>query len=65
MNMTDNKQLLTVSDLHEFVGISRQRMWKLRQKPDFPKPDMVLGSAQGWYAETIERWMSERRGRLD
>ena len=42
-------------------GISRQRVQQIVSRPDFPKPDAVLGMGKVWRTEDVERWIQEHR----
>jgi predicted DNA-binding transcriptional regulator AlpA len=42
-------------------GVSRQRVQQIVSRPDFPKPDAVLGMGKVWRTEDVERWIQEHR----
>lgn len=45
-----------VSEVAELLGVSRQRVSKLRERPDFPDPLGELAQGPIWDLEAIKRW---------
>lgn len=45
-----------VSEVAEVLGISRQRVSKLRERPDFPDPIGELAQGPIWDLEAVEGW---------
>jgi predicted DNA-binding transcriptional regulator AlpA len=43
-------------------GISRQRVYQLTCRRDFPTPVAELGQGKIWLADDIEAWIAQRRG---
>jgi prophage regulatory protein len=48
-------------------GISRQRVWQLTTRSDFPKPYDVLEQGKVWRKNDVEEWIAKKRpeDRLD
>ena len=42
-------------------GISRQRVYEITSRPDFPRPLADLVQGKVWRAEDVEAWIAERR----
>jgi predicted DNA-binding transcriptional regulator AlpA len=42
-------------------GISRQRVWQLTTRSDFPEPYDVLGQGKVWRKNDVEEWIAEKR----
>jgi predicted DNA-binding transcriptional regulator AlpA len=47
---------LGTADIARLLGVSRPRVWQLRQQPGFPKPAGEEGGREYWYESTILRW---------
>jgi prophage regulatory protein len=43
-------------------GVSRQRVYQITSRPDFPPPVADLAQGRIWLADDVEAWIS-RRGR--
>jgi prophage regulatory protein len=44
-------------------GVSRQRVYQLTRRADFPKPVQVLAQGAVWRAEDVDAWITRRRSR--
>jgi predicted DNA-binding transcriptional regulator AlpA len=42
-------------------GVSRQRVYQLTRRADFPKPVEVLAQGAVWLAEDVDAWIAQRR----
>ena len=45
-----------VTEVAEIIGVSRQRLSKLRERPDFPDPIGVLAQGPIWDLDQVEAW---------
>jgi prophage regulatory protein len=45
-------------------GISRQRVYQLTRRGDFPRPAADLGQGKVWFTDDVEEWISNRRRRV-
>lgn len=45
-----------VTEVAELIGVSRQRLSKLRERPDFPDPIGELAQGPIWDLEQVEAW---------
>ncbi len=46
-------------------GVSRQRVYQITSRRDFPEPVATLQMGNVWLAEDVEAWIAARRGDLD
>ena len=44
-------------------GVSRQRVYQLTSRPDFPKPVADLAQGKVWLEAEVEHWMRQRAQR--
>jgi prophage regulatory protein len=42
-------------------GVSRQRVYQLTRRADFPQPVAELAQGSVWLAEDVDRWIASRR----
>jgi prophage regulatory protein len=42
-------------------GISRQRVYQLTRRSDFPGPAADLGQGKVWFTDDVEEWIKSRR----
>jgi hypothetical protein len=47
---------LGTADIARLLGVSRPRVWQLRQQPGFPRPAGEEGGREYWYEDAILRW---------
>jgi prophage regulatory protein len=45
-------------------GVSRQRVYQLTRRADFPQPIAELAQGSVWLAEDVDRWIASRRTRV-
>jgi predicted DNA-binding transcriptional regulator AlpA len=45
-------------------GISRQRVYQITRRHDFPPPIAELGQGNVWLAEDVDAWVWQRRPQL-
>ncbi len=58
------KMLLTLPELREILGISRDTAYRFMQTSDFPQP-LRIGQRLQWLRSEIEAWIISRpRGRM-
>lgn len=50
-------------EIAKLLGISRQRVTQLVERPDFPIPVAVLAMGKVWHTDDITAW-AKRTGRL-
>jgi predicted DNA-binding transcriptional regulator AlpA len=59
-----NEQSIRLAGAHEvreLLGVSRQRVYQLAARADFPKPIATLAQGKLWLLGDIEQWMTARR----
>jgi predicted DNA-binding transcriptional regulator AlpA len=44
------------------LGVSRQRVYQLTSRKDFPEPAADLAQGKIWHAEDVEAWIASHRG---
>jgi prophage regulatory protein len=54
--------LVGAAEIQRMLGVSRQRVTQLTQRPDFPEPTVVLARGAVWHTEDIVAW-AEADGR--
>jgi len=42
-------------------GVSRQRVYQITNRPDFPKPLADLAQGKVWLADDIDAWIASHR----
>lgn len=47
------------AEIANMLGVSRQRVQQLTNRPDFPTPDIELAMGKVWRAERIRAWALE------
>ena len=52
--------LVGTAEIAVMLGVSRQRVLQLAQKPGFPKPAVILKGGTVWHTEDIEEWAKAR-----
>jgi len=55
--------LVSRVEIAELLGISRQRVQQLTDRPDFPPPVADLAIGKVWARSAVEQW-ARRTGRL-
>ncbi|MEU4239707.1 AlpA family phage regulatory protein [Actinoplanes sp. NPDC026619] len=60
--MEEPIRLAGAHEVRELLGVSRQRVYQLAARSDFPKPVATLAQGKLWLLGDIERWLADRRG---
>lgn len=63
--MTDQADLMGTAEIAALLGVSRQRVLKLAEKPGFPKPLAVLSMGKVWSGSDIRDWAKRHRPSAD
>lgn len=53
--------LVGAAEVADMLSVSRQRVYQLAARPDFPAPVVTLHSGRIWEREAVARWMQEYR----
>lgn len=56
-------RLAGVAEAAEVLGVSRQQVHRLAQRPDFPEPVAHLQSGRVWLLDEVEEWQRQHAGR--
>ncbi|HEY8342500.1 MAG TPA: helix-turn-helix domain-containing protein [Calditerricola sp.] len=56
-------ELVTGADIARRLGITRQRVYALMRRPDFPRPVGRLSRYWVWRWRDVEEWVRRRRKR--
>lgn len=60
--MTQQIRLMGAHEIRvRLGGISRQRVYQITSRTDFPAPAADLTQGKVWLAEDVEQWIAERR----
>lgn len=59
-----DEPVMGLTEIAEFLGVTRQRVHQLAQQPGFPAPIARLSMGQVWKSKDVEEWARET-GRLD
>ncbi|RLK22617.1 CP4-57 regulatory protein AlpA [Micromonospora sp. M71_S20] len=58
------QHLYGTGEIQQRLGVSRERVRQLVQRPDFPRPYDVLRMGTVWRIEDVEAWIREYRPHL-
>jgi prophage regulatory protein len=64
MLLTMGRHLMGAREIEDRLGVSRQRVYQLTSRADFPEPYDELATGRVWRIEDIERWISDHRPEL-
>lgn len=59
----DVPQLVGAHEIRELLGVSRQRVYQLAARSDFPEPVAHLAQGKIWTADEVTAWIEARRAR--
>lgn len=54
-------RLAGAHEIRELLGVSRQRVYQLAARPDFPEPVAILAQGKVWVVDDIEQWIADYR----
>lgn len=54
-------RLVGAHEIRDLLGVSRQRVYQLAGRSDFPKPIATLAQGKIWAVEDIEEWIGIHR----
>ena len=54
-------RLVGAHEIRDLLGVSRQRVYQLAGRSDFPKPVATLAQGKIWALADIEAWIGARR----
>lgn len=54
-------RLAGAHEIRELLGVSRQRVYQLAARPDFPQPIAILAQGKVWAIGDIEQWIADYR----
>lgn len=67
--MSMSERPLRIVGTHEIRsllgGVSRQRVWQITSREDFPKPVARLSQGKVWLADDVEEWRAKYRSFID
>jgi prophage regulatory protein len=55
------KHLMGAREIEERLGVSRQRVYQLTRREDWPEPYDTLAMGSVWRTEDVEAWIKEHR----
>ena len=56
----DSIRLVGAHEIRDLLGVSRQRVYQLVAKPDFPPPVATLAQGKVWALPDVEAWIAAR-----
>ena len=56
-----SKHLMGAQEIEQRLGVSRQRVYVLTQRADWPAPYDSLAMGKVWRIEDVEAWISKHR----
>jgi predicted DNA-binding transcriptional regulator AlpA len=59
----DEPEVAAVAEIAELLGVSRQRVYRLIERSDFPQPIAELSVGRVWRTTDIQKW-ARRTGRV-
>ncbi|MBM0228878.1 MULTISPECIES: DNA-binding protein [Micromonospora] len=64
--MTKKLRLVGSAEIRVLLGgVSRQRVYQITNRRDFPEPVAKLEMGNVWLAEDVEKWITEKRPEMD
>jgi predicted DNA-binding transcriptional regulator AlpA len=54
-------QLVGAHEIRGLLGVSRQRIYQLAARSDFPRPVATLAQGKIWALDDIEAWIATHR----
>ena len=54
-------RLVGAREIRDLLGVSRQRVYQLAGRDDFPRPVATLASGKVWRIEEVEAWIARHR----
>jgi len=58
---TPELRLVGAQEIQQLIGCSRQRVYQLAARDDFPTPAARLAQGTVWLADEVEEWITKRR----
>lgn len=56
-----HRDLVGIAEIAELMGVTRQYVWQLSKRKDFPEPAYVLTAGHFWWLDDIQAW-ADRKG---
>jgi predicted DNA-binding transcriptional regulator AlpA len=54
-------RIMGVAEIKDLIGVSRQRVYQMAKRPDFPEAYAEMAQGKVWRADEIEAWAAEHR----
>ena len=58
------EEVMAAAEIADYLGVSRQRVAVLVERPDFPEPLAHLSVGRVWRTEDVRAWAASRRDRV-
>lgn len=58
-------RLMGASEIADRLGVTRQRVYQITVRFDFPRPLITLAMGSVWLRDDIESWIAEHRPELN
>jgi predicted DNA-binding transcriptional regulator AlpA len=59
--MDEPLNLIGAHEIRDMLGVSRQRVYQLAGREDFPRPFATLAQGKIWLVEDVEAWIRTHR----
>lgn len=59
--MGGDADLMGTAEIAALLGVSRQRVLKLAERDDFPRPLAVLSMGKVWRGSQVRQWADQHR----
>jgi prophage regulatory protein len=56
-------RLVGAHEIRDLLGVSRQRVYQMAARSDFPRPVATLAQGKVWAADDVEAWIGTHRRR--
>jgi prophage regulatory protein len=57
----ETPQFAGAHEIRDLLGVSRQRVYQLARRSDFPEPIAILAQGKVWLVSEIEAWIGTHR----
>lgn len=64
MVLAMGRYLMGPREIEDRLGVSRQRVYQLTSRVDFPAPYDEIATGRVWKIEDVERWITDHRPEL-
>jgi predicted DNA-binding transcriptional regulator AlpA len=59
----ESPRLVGAHEIRKLLGVSRQRVYQIARRADFPRPIAILAQGKIWNVNDVEAWIAAHRRR--